>query len=148
MCLMRNEFYLAAALSKTTLVPLVQACISLFTGGPPDAWKSETVDGWMRAIGEEPPELLQTLGEAVAQYVATGVPLNLDAWPRAVELTAHRVALLLCGDLPRAAKGANDLPRPISDLDVRERIIDMVRFAAGEDYASLRGELGLGIGQQ
>lgn len=148
MCLMRNEFYLAAALSKTTLVPLVQACISLYTGGPPDAWKNETVDGWMRAFGDEPPELLQTLGEAVAEYVATGVPLNLDAWPRAVELTAHRVALLLCGDLPRAAKGANDVARPISDLDVRERVLDMVRFAAGEDYASLRGELGLGVGQQ
>jgi hypothetical protein len=148
MCLMRNEFYLAAALSKTTLVPLVQACISLFSGGAPAAWRNDTVEGWMRAIGEEPPELLQTLGEAVAAYVATGVSLNLDAWPRAVELTAHRVALLLCGDLPRAAKGANEVMRPISDLGGRERVIDMVRFAASEDYACLRGELGLGIGQQ
>lgn len=148
MCLMRNEFYLAAAISKTTMVPLVQAAISLFTGGPPHAWRNDTVEGWMRAIGEEPPELLQTLGEAVAQYVATGEPLNLDAWPRAVELTAHRAALLLCGDLPRAAKGANEVPRPIQGLDVRERVIEMVRFAASEDYACLRGELGIGIGQQ
>ena len=148
MCLMRNEFYLAAALSKTALVPLVQACISLFTGGPPDAWKNETVEGWMKGIREEPDELLQTLGEAVAEYVNTGEPLNLDAWPRAVELTAHRVALLLCGDMPRAAKGANDIARPIGDIDVRDRVIDMIRFASTEEYAGLRGELGLGIGQQ
>ena len=148
MCLMRNEFYLAAALSKASLVPLVQASISLFTGGVPEAWKSETVDGWMRAIREEPDELLQTLGEAVAAYVQTGEPLNLDAWPRAVELTAHRAALLICGDLPRAARGANDVARPIGEVDVRERIVDMVCFAASEDYAHLRGELGIGIGQQ
>ena len=148
MCLMRNEFYLAAALSKTALVPLVQACISLFTGGPPDAWKNETVEGWMRGIRAEPDELLQTLGEAVAEYVNTGEPLNLNAWPAAVELTAHRVALLICGDMPRAAKGANDVVRPIGDVGVRERVIDMVRFASTADYAALRGELGLGIGQQ
>ena len=148
MCLMRNEFYLAAALSKASLVPLVQASISLFTGGVPDAWKSETVDGWMRAIRQEPDELLQTLGEAVGAYLQTGEPLNLDAWPRAVELTAHRVATLVCGDLPRAAKGASDVSRPIGDVDARERIIDMVRFAASDDYSRLRGELGIGIGQQ
>lgn len=147
MCLMRNEFYLASALSPQSLVPLVQASISLFTGGPPREWDSQPVRAWMDAIGREPDDLLHVLAEAVAEYVRSGQSLNLRDWPRAVELTAGRVALLLCGDVQRAAQAAAENPRPLGGLDIHDRVLDLVRFASSVEYADLRAELGLGIGQ-
>lgn len=147
MCLMRNEFYLAGALTTETLLPLVQATIALFTGGPPREWDSEPVRAWMEAIRQEPDEILTMLGEAVGEYVQSGQSLNLREWPRAVELTAGRAALLLCGDVQRAAQACNEVPRPLGGLDVHDRVLDLVRFASTEDYATLRAELGLGIGQ-
>lgn len=148
MCLMRNEFYLASALAPSTLMAIVQACIALFTGGAPREWDTEPVRAWMSAIGEEPDELLAVLGDAVRGYLATGQPLNLKLWPRAVELTACRAGLLVSGDLQRAAQACVEVPRPLGDVDAHERVLDMVAFAATAEYSALRGALGIGIGQQ
>ncbi len=148
MCLIRNDFYLASALQVPTLTALVQACIALFTGGPPKDWDSETLRAWMAAIGDESDEVLATLGEAVRTVVASGAPLDLKRWCRAVEFTAGRVGLLTCGDLQRAAQAASEVTNVVGAADAHERVLDLVAFSATDEYSRLRAELGLGIGQQ
>ncbi len=147
-CLLRNEYYLASALTQKTLRTLVQACLSLYTGTMHAGWDTEAIQAWHTEIRREPDEILSTLGEAVHEYMSTGQPLNLKDWPRAVEHSANRAALLLCGDLVRAMEAVNDLPHVVGGVDAHDIANDLIRFAGSTDYVHVRAELHLGIGQQ
>ncbi|MCB9521326.1 MAG: tetratricopeptide repeat protein [Myxococcales bacterium] len=146
-CLLRPEYWLASAVDRATLTAMVQATISLFTGGPPAAWDSAPLRAWMAAIREEPDTLLEHLRGAVDVYLRAGQSLDLNAWIRGIELTAHRVGMLLCGDLPRAVQASDQLADSLGGLDSHERAVELIRFAVDPMHATLRGELGLGVGQ-
>lgn len=145
--LVRSEFYLASALTPQTLTAVFRATVSLFTGGIPAAWDSEPVRAWVDAIGRQPKELTGTVSDAVKEYVQADEVLNVAALPRAVELTAGRVALLMSGDLQYAARAIQAGDPSLGDLGPAERVLDLVAFSVSESNATLRAELGLGIGQ-
>jgi hypothetical protein len=64
--------------------------------------------------------------------------INLSRWTRAMGRTADRVGLVLCGDLPAAARFA----RETGDV---EATMDLLDFAISPSFGKLRVEMGLSI---
>jgi hypothetical protein len=73
---------------------------------------------------------------------------DVTAWFHAMDYTAGRVGLLLCGDLSRALQAVQDTPESFSGLSVAARCSDLVQFSLSPAYEQVRAELRLGVGQQ
>jgi len=85
----------------------------------------------------------QELASAVADLEARGGKMDLVAWIRSVELTAHRAGLLLCGDLRVALREVRREERRIADLSVEDKRGDLLAFTSGEELGRLRERLGV-----
>jgi tetratricopeptide (TPR) repeat protein len=88
-----------------------------------------------RRIGERDHVML---ARAIRELNARGGHAQIGAWMRAVELTAARTGLLLCGDLASAAAVVRSESRPLGDLTTEERRGDLVAFSASEAHVDLR----------
>ncbi len=78
------------------------------------------------------------LRELVAQLSREKTSLNLSRWSRALGWTADRVGLLLCDDLPTAA-------RVVSQTQARGAEDELIDFALGPEYLEAREALGLAV---
>jgi tetratricopeptide (TPR) repeat protein len=92
-----------------------------------------------------PPGILPRIAEAGRALLTARPEVDVTAWLAAVELTAGRVALLLCGDLGAAARVINTEPAPITIVAPPQRLGDLVSFSVSEDYFACRQLLGLAI---
>jgi pentatricopeptide repeat protein len=72
-------------------------------------------------------------------------PPNLSVWLRAVDYTANRIGLLLCGDLNTAIQAVRNDNRPISKLSTTEKEKDLYTFCISPEYFELRQRLGLSV---
>jgi hypothetical protein len=88
-----------------------------------------------RRIGERDHAVL---ARAIRELNARGGHAQIGAWMRAVELTAARAGLLLCGDLGSASAVVRSESRPLGDLTTEERRGDLVAFSASEVHVDLR----------
>jgi hypothetical protein len=61
------------------------------------------------------------------------------------DLTAIRAGLLMCGDLPVAAKVVRQEPTIAGMLSARDKLTDLVRFAVSDAHAHLRKALGIAV---
>jgi hypothetical protein len=85
----------------------------------------------------------ERVSQAVRALLSQTEPFDLGRWNRAVERTALRVGLLLCGDLEVAARsGVADAP---SAVEGRAAHVELIRFAVGDLHRRLRRELRLAI---
>jgi hypothetical protein len=89
------------------------------------------------------PALLEQLGPLVRRIDPQ--ELDLIKWWRGCELTAERVGLIVCAD-PYVAAQRISAECAGNDALARERIAELVCYAASEDYFAVRRELGLAIG--
>jgi tetratricopeptide (TPR) repeat protein len=83
------------------------------------------------------------LVEAVHRFEAAGGKADLGTVLRAVELSACRTGLVLCGDLAVATRVLRNETREIADLDAEARIDDLIAFCASQELAVLREWLGV-----
>jgi hypothetical protein len=72
-------------------------------------------------------------------------PPNASVWLRAVDYTANRIGLLLCGDLSTAIQAVRNDNRPISKLTTLDKERDLYAFCISPEYFELRQRLGLSI---
>jgi len=93
-----------------------------------------------------PPPIMIQLQKNMQQFFQSGQNPNLSAWLTAVENTANRVGLLLCGDLMTAASVIKNEQASVSKLTTKEKIKELVVFAISDEYFALRKELGLALG--
>ena len=91
------------------------------------------------------PATLKQLRQVVGKFSASGRDLNLNRWWRAAGLTASRAGFLLCNDLKTAVKMMLAEPPKARDASPEEKVEDLVRFSASEDYFVLRRHLGLTV---
>ncbi len=85
------------------------------------------------------------LRAAVKQWMSEGSTANIKRWMQAIELTACRAALLVCGDLEIAKRilaGEAALP---GDLTPAEKMKELLLFSVSDDYSALRQALGITI---
>jgi len=69
----------------------------------------------------------------------------VTGWRSATDLTANRVGLILANDLETAAKVIATETSSTSTLPVKERLRELLAFAASEQYFQVRRHLGLTV---
>src|SRR5690625_503332 len=97
-------------------------------------------------IAQMPPQLLMQAQKGMQKFLEKGENPNLSQWLVAVEHTAIRVGLLLCGDIHTAAACIESDLAPVGKASVKEKIRELVLFSISEEYFELRQSLGLAIG--
>ncbi|HLL23943.1 MAG TPA: hypothetical protein VK427_17515, partial [Kofleriaceae bacterium] len=87
-----------------------------------------------QAVATLPPGARVQARAAALRLLSRGAGLNLSVWARSLSRTADRAGMLLCGDVPAAFAGAQE----VGDLDR-----DLVDFAFSAAHVQLRKQLGL-----
>ncbi len=91
------------------------------------------------------PTHLEGLRQVVKQFIAAGAKANIKAWNQAVEYTACRAGLLLCGDLQIAKKIIAQEPQAPGSVSPQDKLTDLLVFSASVEYCALRKALGVAI---
>lgn len=81
------------------------------------------------------------LKQALRVLDARGGQAKVGAWMRAVELTAARVGLFLCGDLAVATSFVRGQESEIAELSSDERRGDLTAFCASRSHVAVRARL-------
>jgi tetratricopeptide (TPR) repeat protein len=147
LCLARPEHYLASTPFPTEVLKLFFMAAMHITDpslgiGPSLGEQGEV---WIKEIQKIPGPMLMQLSKFMKQYLAKQENPNLSDWLSAVDHTASRVGLLLCGDLQQAASCIKNDLNPIGKTSIKEKIREMVLFSISDEYFELRRQLGLSI---
>jgi hypothetical protein len=86
------------------------------------------------------PAQIDALRGYLLRFVEEGGRTNLQRWGAAVDKTACRAGLLLCGDLTTAAGVLKAEEGPNGEL-----LRDLIAFATSEAHSKLRHQLGIGL---
>ena len=138
----------SAAAERRPFGPLFAAWVdaTLLVGDPQaDVERTADVQQTARRIQAAlQPLELELLREA-ARRLAGRASRNLAAWLRAIDLTGDRAGLLLCGDLPTAARMLGRTPAFAPDLSEARRADELLVFAVSDACFRLRRRLGLAL---
>jgi tetratricopeptide (TPR) repeat protein len=147
--LMRPEHFLKLALpTNTELTTALLSAIVLVQHRfpvPPDmrtpvAQFAPELEKWL------PPNLREHLAAWVTWFLQNGGLVDTAKWGNAVELTSHRVGLLICGDLSIAAKMISAESPVAGGLQLKDKLTELVLYSVSEDYFAVRAHLGMTIG--
>jgi len=86
--------------------------------------------------------------DALAEKMRTlqSEQLNLNSWINNIELSANHAGLLMCNDFEVAMKALRADTLSMGSLPPKDKAQDLVLYAIGDRYASLRRQLGVAIG--
>jgi tetratricopeptide (TPR) repeat protein len=76
---------------------------------------------------------------------AAGGSMDLKRWGQAVDLTADRAGFLVCNDVDFASKTIKSSPAESWMAPVKDRLREIILYAVGDTYFSLRERLGVRI---
>ena len=91
------------------------------------------------------PEEKKELIAAAKEFDEHGGRVDLIAWIKCVELTAHRAALVLCGDFHVAMKQIRGETRAIAEVTLEDRRQDLLGYLASSALADARAKIGIGL---
>ncbi len=91
------------------------------------------------------PVQMDGLRAVVKQFLADGAKANVKRWNQAVEYTACRAGLLLCGDLEIAKKIIAQEAQIPGGLTPQDKLKDLLLFSVSVEYCALRKALGVAI---
>jgi tetratricopeptide (TPR) repeat protein len=149
MTLLRDEFYIASAFgTRDWCKAMIYGTLATFTDTIIPDPSEEQVRHCHNFISRQSRPVLEQLHQVVNMLFADGASPDVSAWFRAVDLTAGRVGLLLCGDLSRSLQALRDTPESMSGMSVADRSRDLIEFSLTDAYEQVRASLRLGIGQQ
>jgi golgin subfamily B member 1 len=88
---------------------------------------------------------IEGLRLVVRKFIEDGAKANIKRWSQAVELTACRAGLLLCGDLEIAKKIIMAEPQVPGDLPHADKLKELLVFSVSTQYSAVRKALGIAI---
>jgi hypothetical protein len=88
---------------------------------------------------------VEHLRQTVKRFIDEAAKANIKRWNQAVELTACRAGLLVCGDLEIAKRIIASEPQLPGDKSPAEKMQDLLLFSTSEEYSALRRALGIAI---
>ncbi len=91
------------------------------------------------------PEWKRAMAAAVQAFVLAGRPFSLQTWGEAVDATARRAGLLLCGDLDAAASLLGREPRFAAAVTTEAKLADLLVHSVSPTHHRLRMKLGLAL---
>jgi tetratricopeptide (TPR) repeat protein len=145
---MRPEHYLKLALPTTAeLKAAFLAAIVLVQPGlgiPPELHEEVTeLAGKLRA--GLPPRRMEELFTVVKLFLKSETAVDLSRWALAVETTAHRAGLILCGDLKTAAELVTQERTFVGGPGPQDKVNELLLYSVSEDYFAVRRLLGLQV---
>lgn len=144
--LMRPEFYLASALPSTDYLRNVLAgALAAVTGQIVGATDVEAAQRIAHAVQRQPEQVQARIRQAVQAILESGQNPSLSRWLRAVDHTANRVGLILCGDLLTACRIIKDEPHGIGKATAQDKIRELIIFSVSEEFFEMRSDLGVSI---
>lgn len=138
-----HYMFVCADRSVPNLKAVLRACrvmARIDVGTPPDV---EVLARELRAL--LPSRYPDQLRELFERIEAAGYPLDVGQWARGVEISAHRIGLILADDLGVAAQHIGREREGFSFLTSRDMVQELVRFSISEDYFAVRKSLGLAV---
>jgi hypothetical protein len=102
----------------------------------------ETVEQLQEGLS---PVAIGQLAKLVDALLKQEASLDISAWLRAIEVTACRAGLLLCGDISSAARMLNRRPPDVPGLKLDELLKHLLAFSVTEGYFRLRQAVGITI---
>lgn len=150
MCaLLRPEFYLAAALlSSENLRNVLAGALAAVTGQIVGAANVQEAQAIAHDIQRLPEQVQARLRQTVQRLVESKRNPDVSAWLRAVDHTANRAGLLLCGDIHTAVGMVKNEGNMIGKADVQDKVRELVVFSISEEYFEIRVDLSLTIAGQ
>lgn len=144
--LMRPEFYLASALPSTDYLRNVLAgALAAVTGQIVGATDVEAAQSIAHDVQRQPEQVQARIRQTVQAIIESGQNPSLSRWLRAVDHSANRVGLLLCGDLPTACRIIKDEPHGIGKASAQDKIRELIIFSVSEEFFVMRSDLGLSM---
>ncbi len=144
--LLRPELMMAYAVpSPVVLQAVLLAALKLVDPGARIQGDTKEIDKLAKVLRAElPAGRFDHLTRHVDSLRAAATQDAVNRWITATELTATRVALVLCDDLATAAKLISIEP-PSEALGPRERLQELISYAVSEEYFELREHLKMQI---
>lgn len=145
----RGEHYI-----RTLFQTQAELTIMLFAGvmiAAPQTPMPPDMQVQIRATAQElakymQPVQMEGLRLVVKRFIDEGAKANIKRWNQAVEQTACRAGLLVCGDLDIAKKIIGAEPQLPGDLSPQEKMKDLLVYSVSEHYSELRKTLGIAVG--
>jgi tetratricopeptide (TPR) repeat protein len=91
------------------------------------------------------PVQLEGLRMVVKRFIDEGAKANIKRWNQAVELTACRSGLIVCGDLEIAKKIIGAEQQLPGDLSAADKMKELLLYFVSEQYTQVRRALGIAI---
>jgi tetratricopeptide (TPR) repeat protein len=91
------------------------------------------------------PVQLEGLRTVVKRFMEEGAKANIKRWNHAVDMTAARAGLLLCGDLNICKKVLSSEQNRPGEPTAAEKMKDLLAFSVSEDYEKLRQAIGVSV---
>jgi tetratricopeptide (TPR) repeat protein len=145
---MRPEYYLRMLLpTNTELKVVVLSAIAMFQPRYPVASNMvATVQQYLPQMKKRmAPHALEQLGMLVQRFVQSVPEVDLAKWGHAVDATAHRAGLVVCGDLETSARAIAAEPMTVGAPAVKDKLKELVLFSASEEYFAIRAQTGTAL---
>jgi hypothetical protein len=144
----RGEHYI-----RTLFPTQAELTIMLFAGvmiASPNTPMPADMAPQIRAAAQElvkhmQPVQLEGLRMVVKRFIDEGAKANIKRWNQAVELTACRAGLVVCGDLETAKKIISAEQQLPGDQSAADKMKDLLLFSVSEEYSALRKALGVAV---
>jgi len=92
-----------------------------------------------------PKKLKEMLSALVGEYMKLVDELDVDKWRKSLHITSCRAGLLMCGDIKTAVETIKEYPQGLTEEDIEEVTLDLIRFSTSDNYFHLRNYLGFSI---
>jgi hypothetical protein len=148
MVLLRPERFPRFALGTMSALDIAVRAGLQLGGSPigPGEHREEVAKMAKKLDGLLPTPLRTELKVQAKRYVdACGDKVDIADWIVASDLTASRVALVLCGDIVAASQVLAIEPSGQSPLPAQERIKDLLSYFISEDHFAVRAALGMQV---
>ena len=82
----------------------------------------------------------------MSEATQAGSLFDVKRWAQAADLSSTRAGLLLCGDVTQARRAIAREAQAPTDLSPRDKLGELYMFATSDQYADLRGAIGVAVG--
>ncbi|HEY2406375.1 MAG TPA: tetratricopeptide repeat protein [Polyangiaceae bacterium] len=144
----RGEHYI-----RTLFPTQAELTIMLFAGvmiAAPNTPMPQDMAAQIRATAQElakymQPVQLEGLRMVVKRFIDEGAKANIKRWNQAVELTACRAGMIVCGDLDISKKLIGAEAQLPGDLSAADKMKELLLYFVSEHYSEVRRALGIAI---
>ena len=144
----RGEHYI-----RTLFPTQAELTIMLFAGvmlAAPSTPMPQDMAAQIRATAQElakymEPRDLEGLRIVVKRFIDDGAKANIKRWNQAVELTACRAGLIVCGDLEISKKLIAAEAQLAGELSAADKMKELLLYFVSEQYSEVRRALGIAI---